>query len=269
MINLVQVKKVLLTGSMLAVSCIASAQVAQDSVQSQIQNTALSNDPTQFFSRTELFSELQQLKSGEYVNMTTFRTILRFRKRFTTRLDIPYVYNSTSSGIEKQSGLGDISFRLLGYRILDSRKSGILASLEISMNTAESALLGTGKNIIVPSLAYSTVLKERRTILALSFQQFNSVSGDEKRANLSYSKLQAILIHMISRRVWTVVMPEIYIDYIKGGTSMNLEGQLGYRITRAFGTWFKAGVGLYGEHPARYRSTTEIGCRVFLSKPKS
>lgn len=259
--------KVFFIGSILGMSSVASAQVVQDSVHSQMQTSAFSNDPTKFFSRTELFSELQHLKTGGYLNMTTFRTILRFRKRFTTRLDIPYVYNSTPSGDQKQSGLGDVTFRLLGYRILDTRRSGILASVEISMNTAESALLGTGKNIIIPSVAYSTFLRERRTILALSLQQFNSVSGDEKRADLSFSKLQAILIHMISPRVWTVIMPELYVDYINGGTSMNLEGQIGYRITGAFGTWLKAGAGLYGEHPARYRSTTEIGCRLFLSRP--
>ena len=46
----------------------------------------------------------------------------------------------------KQSGIGDISFRLLGYKFFEKSKSAFTVSIEISLNTAESPILGTGKN---------------------------------------------------------------------------------------------------------------------------
>ena len=54
---------------------------------------------------------------GYYLNQTIWRTNVKIGKRFTTRVDIPWVYNTKYSPEGyKHSGIGDISFRLLGYR---------------------------------------------------------------------------------------------------------------------------------------------------------
>src|SRR5678815_3096385 len=65
---------------------------ADTAKQEQIKKNA--DDPANFLTRVEFFNELQHYeRNGNdfYVNQTTLRTILRIGKRFTTRIDLPYV----------------------------------------------------------------------------------------------------------------------------------------------------------------------------------
>jgi hypothetical protein len=71
---------------------------------------------------------------------------------------------------------------------MDNPKSAITASVEISMNTAQSPLLGTGKNLLIPVVSYTQVVPKKKMLFALVLQQVNAVSGDKTRANVSFSK---------------------------------------------------------------------------------
>jgi len=180
------------------------------------------------------------------------------------------VYNSFASPAGySQFGLGDISFRLLGYKFFQSKKSALTASIECSLNTAQSPLLGSGKNILIPMVSYTTTLKEKRVILAFAFQQANSFSGDKSRETVSFSKLQIILINIWSRRVWTVLSPEWYLDYVHGGLSMNLEGKVAYLPAKRINLWAQTGVGMFGDFIARYQWSMEVGCRYFFLRNSS
>ncbi|MBP6186112.1 MAG: hypothetical protein KA479_14310 [Saprospiraceae bacterium] len=229
--------------------------------------TKSADDPSQFLTRVEVFNEYQHYdKAGGFsLNQTVIRTIIKIGKRFTTRIDIPFVSNSFAypQGYDKV-GLGDISFRLLGYNIKETKRSAVTASIEISLNTAASNALGTGKNMLIPLLAYTTLLKDNKTLVALSFQQVNSVSGDELREEVSFTKLQGIVLHYWSKRAWTVVAPELFIDYIHGGTSMLLKGRMVYAPNPRTNIWIQANAGLYGDFATRYNWGAEAGCRYFL-----
>jgi len=222
------------------------------------------DDPSNFLTRITIFSELQQMKNDEFLNITTVRSIVAIGKRFTTRLDVPIVYNSTPLPGSDSYGLGDISVRLLGYRIYGSPKSVLLTSVEFSFNTAQSPLLGTGKNAVIPTVSYSWLFPKKRTILALSFQQFYSLWGDDDRKDFSFTRLQGYHIKAWSKKVWTVVLPELYIDHFSGGMSMNLEAKIAYRITGRLAAGANGGVGLFGDHPARYKWTSEVGLQYLL-----
>ena len=242
-----------------------AAQTAKDTTARQ-QNSSAADDPSQFLTRIELFNELQHYYSRDfYFNQTTLRTIVKLGKRFTTRLDIPYVYNSFASPEgEKHNGLGDISFRLLGFKLIDDPKSAFTLSMEISLNTAESKLLGTGKNMIIPLLSYTRTLKRPGNLLSVVLQQTNSFSGDETRENVSFTKLQGVYIKVWSKKMWTVVAPVLYVDYIHGGTSMNLEGRMVYATAPRSNFWVQAGAGLYGDFILRYQWAAQAGYRYFL-----
>ena len=244
--------------------------IAQNSPDSLKKENALANadDPSQFFTRIEVFNELQYYdKTDIYLNQTVVRTILKVGKRFTTRLDIPLVYNSfTSPANYKQSGLGDISFRLLGFKFMEKPKSAFTASIEISMNTAESPILGTGKNLLIPVVSYTLLIPKQKMLFSLVFQQANSVSGDEERADISFSKIQAILIKKWSARAWTVLAPEWFIDYVKGGVSMNLRTRMTYAPTPRINVWITPSAGIFGDFQGRYQWSADIGGRYFLFK---
>jgi hypothetical protein len=242
--------------------------LGQDSTirKSNSQRQIASDDPSQFISRIELFNELHRFNKDDiYLNITTLRTLIKLGKRFSTRLEIPYVYNSkNTTGEMNHSGLGDISFRLLGYKILESRKSTLTMSMEVSLNTASSPLLGIGKNLLIPMVTYSAVVKPGKSVLSLLFQQVNSVSGDDKRETVSYSKIQGVLINIWSKRTWTVISPECYIDYVHGGVSMNAEGRLAYAFAPRINVALQLGVGLFGDFVTRYSWFAGVGGRYFL-----
>lgn len=259
-------KKLLLLNFLLHNVAISHAQTQQDT-SSEKQSETAGDDPSQFFTRVEFFNELQHHQNNGvdfYLDQTTLRTIVKIGKRFTTRLDVPFVYNSFSSAAGyQQFGLSDISFRVLGFKFLQSKKTAVTASIEISLNTAQSPLLGAGKNIILPVVSYTRVLK-KGVLFAFVFQEAISFSGDEARDPVSFSKLQPILLYVWTKRVWTVLAPELYIDYVHGGASMNLEGRIAYAPARRINLWAQAGVGVFGNFIARYQWGAEAGCRYFF-----
>ena len=252
----------------LSLASLANAQNSTDSLQKG-QSAAAADDPSQFFTRIELYNEILHYKNGVYLNQTVLRSILKVGKRFTTRIDVPLVYNSVSgSAGYKQFGLGDISFRLLGYKIMEKRKSAVTASIEISLNTAESPLLGTGKNLVIPVVTCSRFIPREKILLALVFQQANSFSGDEARANISFSKIQMIGLKIWSPKMWTVAAPEWYIDYVHGGLSMNLKSRFVIAPSPRINIWATAGAGIFGDFAGRYQWTADLGGRCFLFRNK-
>jgi len=252
--------------------CHANALLAQNSAdtakQEQLKRNA--DDPSQFLTRIEFFNELQHYnRNGNefYVNQTTLRTILKIGKRFTTRIDLPYVYNTINHPANyKESGLGDISFRLLGYKFFEKKLSAFTASVEISLNTAESPILGTGKNVILPVISYSQLIPKKRILFSVVLQQANSFSGDETRAEISFTKLQVIGIKYWSPRLWTVLAPEWFFDYINDGVSMNLRTRLTYAPAPRINLWITPSAGMFGDFAGRYQWSLDIGGRYFLFK---
>jgi len=237
----------------------------QDTTSTAQSNIAL-EDPSNIITRVVLFNEHQKLKSGEFLNVTTARTVVAIGKRFTTRLDIPVAYNSTSIPGVEQFGLGNISLRLLGYRVYGSPSAALLTSIEFSFNTATSPLLGTGKNVIIPTVSYSWINPKKLRILALSFQQFYSLWGDDSRKDISFTRLQGYYIQGFSKKFLMVALPELYIDYLVYKPSMNLEIKAAYRINKRLAVWTSAGAGLFGDHPARYKWDTELGVQYLLNR---
>src|SRR5262245_5197393 len=100
--------------------CSSAIALAQNSDTTKNQPPAVNaHDPSQFITRIEVYNELQRYNGRDlYLNQSVARAIVKLGKRFTTRVDIPFVHNSIGTATrEQQSGLGDISVRLLGYQL--------------------------------------------------------------------------------------------------------------------------------------------------------
>lgn len=258
-------KKLLMLFFVMHSADILPAQNPTDSLKKE--RTLLNaDDPSQFFTRIEVFNELQHYEKNDiYLNQTVLRSIWKIGKRFTTRVDIPFVYNSfASTESHKQYGIGDISFRLLGYKFREKPRSAFTASIEISMNTAQSPLLGTGKNILIPVISYTIMVPQKKMLFSLVLQQTNSVGGDEVRADINFTKVQAILLKYWSSKTWTVLAPEWFVDYIKGGLSMNLRTRMTYAPTPRVNLWITPSAGIFGDFAGRYQWSADIGGRYFL-----
>ncbi|HEY6506315.1 MAG TPA: hypothetical protein VIZ28_20200 [Chitinophagaceae bacterium] len=246
---------------------ISHAQTSADTLKTE-PIKANPDDPSQFFTRAEVFNELQHHdRNGTdfYLNQTVLRTIVKIGKRFTTRIDLPYVHNSIETPAKnRQSGIGDISFRLLGYKFFENPKSAFTASIEISLNTAQSPILGTGKNLLIPVVSYTTLIPKNKMIFSVVLQQANSVSGDDGRADISFSKIQAILIKAWSKRFWSVLAPEWFVDYVNGGLSMNLRSRMTYAPAPRINIWITPSAGIFGDFAGRYQWSMDIGGRYFF-----
>ncbi len=256
--------------------CILSFLLLTLDAHAQQDSTALANqsgirldDPSNVVTRIELFNEYQTRTDGSAVNVTTARGIMAVGKRFTTRIDIPYIHLPKTNSSEATAGIGDISARLLGYKVLQSRRSAMLASVEMAFPTAQSPLLGFGRYVITPVIAFSTFLPKHKAILAFSYQEYFSFGGDESRAHIRWSRIQMYHIKPWSKRIWTLILPEYYYDYSSGGSSMNVEAAINYRLSNRLAIWLKGGAGLFGDHPARYAWTVEPGLRFLFWRKNS
>src|SRR5688572_6893928 len=101
---------------LLSLACATSALAQRDSVKSTHSGLA-QDDPSQFLTRVEVLNELQYRENLGHLNVTTFRSVVALGKRMTTRVDIPLVHNNAPIDGYDRSGIGDISVRLLGYRL--------------------------------------------------------------------------------------------------------------------------------------------------------
>lgn len=64
--------------------------------------------------------------------------------------------------------------------------------------------------------------------------------------------------------MWTVLTPKLYIDYVKGGDAMTLEGRITYAPLPRLNLWAQAGTGLFGNFVARYQWSAMAGCSYFV-----
>jgi len=256
-------------GFLLVLICItaiaSNAQNANDSLgKSGIASKA--DDPSQFITRVELYNEIQYYdKRDIYLNQTVLRNVIRIGKKFTTRIDIPFVYNSFNPSADiKTSGLGDVSFRLLGYKFRERPLSAFTASIEVSLNTAASQLLGTGKTVLIPVVSYTQAFPKNKLLFSILLQQANSIGGDENRNDINFTKIQLIGLRTLSRKTWVVLAPEWFLDYENGGVSMNLRSRFTHAPKPRLNLWISPSVGVFGNFIGRYQWGADIGSRYFL-----
>lgn len=224
------------------------------------------DDPSSFFTRLEVFNEFQHFENGIELNQTVIRNIIRLGRKFTTRIDVPIVHNSFEHPAGySQFGIGDISFRLLGYKLTENPFSAFTTSIEFQLNTAASPLLGTGKNLLIPVITYSDLFKNRKDLVSLVLQQVITIGGDQERKDLNFTKIQAIYLHFWSKRLWTVVGDEIFVDYENdANTAMIFKCRATGAPSPRLNVWLQANKGLYGDFVGRYDWGFEAGFRYFL-----
>lgn len=64
--------------------------------------------------------------------------------------------------------------------------------------------------------------------------------------------------------MWTLLEPELYVDYVHAGASMNLKEKITYAPAKRINLWAQTGIGLFGDFIARYQWKAEVGCRYFF-----
>jgi hypothetical protein len=218
-------------------------------------------DPTALVGRFQALFQNTTLTGGSKASMVVERVDIAFRGNWLLRVDVPQLWTDTNiPGVENQMGLGDLLVKT-GGRVYAASGYAVFAGMDFNFPTADEPLLGTGKYSLGPAIATARVFPGIRSFLFGSFQHEFSVGGDPSRQNVSISHLSATWNTVWSERWWTQVAPNFNLDWEQNRkTSMVMEFEGGYSMTRLWRVWARPGVGVWGQDAA-YGWKMQFGVR--------
>ncbi len=163
------------------------------------------------------------------------------------------------------SGFGDVDFRFLTVPHLDmSKRLAVAVGLEIFLDTASDAALGSGSTSLGPQ-AFLVLFKPfglDLDLFAPAYQHKFSVDGND--VNQSLIDL-FILKTSQDKTLWVLVDPQIVIDHEANREFMLLDIELGAMLDKYLGTeghsaYVRPSVGMGDDRP--YDASIEIGYKI-------
>ena len=134
------------------------------------------------------------------------------------------------------TGLGDIALKASYIPYFNAkRKFGVLLAVELGFTTATEAVMGTGKNTLMPSLT-AVFFPARNTIFAPVYKQTNSYSGDPTRGDLNQGAIDLYLVRMFNGgKTYLNLDPQLIFDYEGDTFSFLLETTVGFTLSKQKG----------------------------------
>jgi len=164
---------------------------------------------------------------------------------FVLQVTQPYLWAELNQpGGFRTNGISDTVLRV-GGRLYAGERVALLIGTDASFPTASEQQLGTGKYTIGPGVGLAVPLARVRSLFFLLVQDFNSVGGDSGRPDIHFTQIQSAVNTILSRRWWTLVQGTWATNWKNHHkTSLNLVGQIGYKINRHWGLFAGAGGGV-------------------------
>jgi hypothetical protein len=171
------------------------------------------------------------------------------------RLEVPFPDDKTSfEGDPFSPRLGDIKVRV-GFRSVPLGDIPIGSFLEVTFPTANPEELGSGKYQISPGIRTNIPISFGQRLPEshkMSFEplvkQVVSVTGDENRKDINYTKFELSLRNTWRQKYWLKLEAKPVVDWeqsAKTGAVAELEG--GWIINRQWRVWLLLGSRLWGE----------------------
>ena len=228
----------------------------------------MGTDPTAIIGRVQTLFRHDVLEGGSRVsNNLVGRIDVPYHKDFILRADLPYVWSHpnqfgmSNQGTSNQNGLSDLLVRT-GGRVYSVPGDAIFAGMDFTFPTADDKL-GSGKYTLGPGVATAHVFPAWQSIFFMLLQHQFSVGGDPSRNDVSASRLQTWYNTIWTDHWWTQLEAVMQVNWEqKEKTSMTLEFEGGYRLTKDWAAWVRPGVGLWGQSlPGAYNWNFEVGIR--------
>lgn len=222
----------------------------------------MGTDPTAIIGRAQTLFRYDALEGGSRANNVVGRIDVPFHSNFLLRADLPYVWsNPNQPGTSNQNGVSDLLVRA-GGRVYSAPGDAIFVGMDFTFPTADDNL-GSGKYTVGPGVATAHVFPSWRSIFFMLLQHQFSVGGDPSRNDVSASRIQTWFNTIWTDHWWTQLEAIAQVDWErKEKTSMTLELEGGYRLTKDWAAWVRPGVGLWGRSlPGAYDWTIEVGIR--------
>jgi hypothetical protein len=162
------------------------------------------------------------------------------------QVHMPYGWADLNHGGFTTNGAGDMTVRA-GARVYASNTMALFIGADGSFPTASETLLGSGKYTIGPGGALSVSLPRLDSLFFALVEDFNSIGGDPRRAQLHYTQFKPSINTIWSERWWTEASMFLYWDWLhERRTTMNLQGELGHRFGNHWAVFVDAATGVIG-----------------------
>ena len=126
-------------------------------------------------------------------------------------------------------------------------KMALFIGADGSFPTASEPLLGTGKSTIGPGGAVAIPLPRIHSLFFVVIEDFNSIGGDPSRTNIHYTQFKPSINTIWGERWWTEVLLFGYADWAhQRKTTMNLQGEVGHRLSKHWALFVQGGGGVLG-----------------------
>jgi hypothetical protein len=226
-------------------------------------------NPLNFQRTAQVVNEFEGLGHAQ-INLTRFRFAQPFDGgKMSFRVEIPLVYahaaiaNSggdeggggsvTPAGGASRFGLGDINLKF-SYVPYATKKGGLLTAVELNPPTATESVLGTGKWVLAPSVAYGFFLPGNH-IFAPAYKHSISFAGRDSRSDVNNGSFDFYFVSKFDHnRQWITVDPTYLLNYQQGkysGATLRVIygrvlGKIGDAVVSGY---VKPGVGIGHDRP--------------------
>ena len=208
---------------------------------------AFGTDPTAIIGYYQLEYGHTEFTNNLRLDSVTATIRLPITPNFGFQVNMPYAWaNLDQPGGFNKNGASDMTFRT-GGRLYASENVAVFIGTDGSFPTASERQLGTGKYTIGPGGAVAVPLARVRSLLFVIAEDFNSIGGDPSRPNLHFTQVTPVFNTIWSQHWWTQAIAQWNLDWNHGRkTTMNLQGELGYRFDNHWNVFATAGRGVVG-----------------------
>lgn len=224
---------------------------------------AIRIDPTDFKNRFDFRYEFNQYTNASYQSIVP-RFEYALNKSLALRAELPIArYDLTDDG--SSSGIGNLLTRV-AWRAVRNGDYALVVGTDLTFDTASSANLGSGKNVLAPFAFVAIELPRAKSQFFLYTQRGKAIGGDINRQDVDYSNVRGSLLSRLPERVYTFLEYSYWIDHHNGGVSSSqIRTEVGKFFFPKTGFYIRPGAGLTGsDKQFGLRWSLEFGVRHFF-----
>lgn len=246
--------------SIVLVCLLLAVSVTTLSAQEKKEDNSGTN-PINFTNDFRMWTELEMLDGDNSYTKTAFEFRTPVSKKVATRIRGYRIDLSLGNG-NTTTGYGDMDARVLWVPRV-TKKRALAFGLEVTLNTASHAILGTGKTTLGPQafLVFFQPFGIKGTLLAPAYQYVFDIAGDDDRADISRSAIDLFFVWLAAdKKHWAIVNPTIIIDHEGEKEFAIFEVEGGQMMFGPTSSYIRPGFGIGDDKP--YEWNIEFGFKV-------
>jgi len=206
-------------------------------------------DPTAIIGYYQLVYGHTAFMKNLNLDQATATVRLPITPNWVLMVNMPYSWADLNQpGGFTTNGTSDMTIRT-GGRIFANEDVAFFVGTDASFPTASEKQLGLGKYTLGPGGAMAVPLPRVRSLFFLLATDNNSIGGDPSRAKVHFTNVQSFINTIWSKNLWTLAGMNWDLNWEQQRrTSMELQGQVGYRFDNHWNVFAGPTVGVMGRN---------------------